>query len=310
MECHDYADPSTEDNKATPPEFVYKLNFKEIEQLVKLRMSNLNLFNRRRKNSSMCAWRAILKHMGLQDKMTHYQAAKKWENMKKKYKELKYPPEGVTVNCQWAYFPLMDDAMAGRLECSAPVLFTTQDDEEEVLSLPKRKKKSLSEASPSSHNFTSTSSTPQEPEPEITVMLNGDEGSYMDTLDISRIMQEMDHEKQSMKRHKQVMEREHTLLQRERAALDREVAALERDRASLDRDRAAIEREKSLLDRERTLVGKEREAVSKDRQALEQEKARLESSKVRTEDGTDNMDNITDRKERFLFLFEKLINNF
>ncbi|KAJ0057004.1 hypothetical protein NL108_000831, partial [Boleophthalmus pectinirostris] len=29
---------------------------------------------------------AILRHMGLQDKMTHYQAAKKWENMKKKYK--------------------------------------------------------------------------------------------------------------------------------------------------------------------------------------------------------------------------------
>ncbi|KAK6269282.1 hypothetical protein J4Q44_G00394010 [Coregonus suidteri] len=52
---------------------------------VKLRVSNRYMFTGRR-NASRLAWRAILKHMGLQGKMTASQAMKKWENLKKRYK--------------------------------------------------------------------------------------------------------------------------------------------------------------------------------------------------------------------------------
>lgn len=299
MECHDYADTSTTHDKANPVEFVYKMSAQETQDFVKLRISNQSLFSGKR-NASMCGWRAILKHMGLQHKMTHYQASKKWENMKKKYKDLKNPPEGVTVFIQWPYFSLMDDAIEGRLEGSAPILTVVEKDfdNEDYLSVPRRKKKKASSVPPSSDLITG---------PEVEVTLNGE---MEDSQDIGLIMQEVDDEKKVTEKYTLVMEREHLLLQRERAALDREIAALERDRASLDRDRAAIEREKALLERERALVEKERDAVSKERQALEREKARLERSNVRTEEDSENIATIMDRKERFLFLFEKLIDHF
>ena len=34
----------------------------------------------------LCHRRSILKHMGLQGTVTHCQASKKWDNLKKKYK--------------------------------------------------------------------------------------------------------------------------------------------------------------------------------------------------------------------------------
>uniref|UniRef100_A0A8C6U7M2 Uncharacterized protein n=1 Tax=Neogobius melanostomus TaxID=47308 RepID=A0A8C6U7M2_9GOBI len=218
--------------------------------------------------------------------------------------EIKYTGMGSFPH--WPHFTLMKDAMEGRLEGSAPVLMTTQQDRHDVLNGPKRKRRmtmpsiaSVVSLAPSTLSPTSDLFTG----PEVEVTING-EVPVEESLDIGHILQEVDNEKHVMDRHKQIMEREHLLLQRERAALDREVAALERDRASLDRDRAAIEREKTLLDRERAIVEKERETITKDRQALEQMKARL----VRTQGESDNTDNI-DRKERFLFLFEKLIDS-
>ncbi|XP_072311197.1 uncharacterized protein [Eucyclogobius newberryi] len=312
MECHDYTGPSHEhsdgQNEILPNETVYKLTPKETQELIKLRMSNKILFSGKR-NASMCGWRTILKHMGLQDKMTHYQAAKKWENLKKKYKEVRYTPHahspGVAPFPQWSFFTLMNDAMEGRLDGSAPILITTQQDRHEVLNCPKRKKRRL--LIPTISSVESMAPVPPSDfftGPEIEVKFNGVE-PHERSLDIGHILQEVDSEKQVMERHRQMMEHEHLLLQRERAALDREMASLERDRASLDRDRAAIEREKALMDRERAVVEKEREAVAKDRQALDQERARL----VNTQGHSDDTDH-TDRKERFLLLFEKLINNF
>ncbi|KAK7886128.1 hypothetical protein WMY93_025749 [Mugilogobius chulae] len=285
MECHDYTDQRQghdEGHSQTPPsEFVYKLNPRETQELVKLRMSNKSLFCGKR-NTAMCGWRTILRHMGLQDKMTHYQAAKKWENLKRKYKEIKITPQphgrGVAPYPQWFYYSLMNDAMEGRLDGSAPVLTTTQQDRIEVLNHTKVKKRRLQ--MPTIVSVESVAAAPPSPPSdvftgqEIEVNFNG-EVPQAESLDISHILQEVDNEKEVMDQHKQMLEREHLLLQRERAALDREVASLERDRASLDRDRAVIEREKALLDRERVVVEKEREAVAKDRQALEQEKARL-----------------------------------
>ncbi|XP_070710221.1 caldesmon [Pempheris klunzingeri] len=290
----------------------------------------------------MWAWRAILKHMGLQHKMTHSQASKKWENMKKKYKELKNPPDGVKVFPHgWPYFSLMDDAMEGRLAGDAPILKALPGDNDSCdflpISRPKKRKAS---------RMTDSSVASLTGRPETEVSLNGDEdveeeaaAAHTERQEINRIMQEVEHErsmmeierqvmesekqmmerekqvmeseKQVMEREKQVMERERLVLQRERAVLDREIAALDRDRALLERERATVEREK-------VLVEKDRDAVNRDRVALEREKARLgrlsatkEGTEELTEDSSTVQDpGVTDRKERFLSLFEKLIEKF
>ncbi|XP_056281291.1 calcium-binding and coiled-coil domain-containing protein 2 isoform X2 [Pseudoliparis swirei] len=259
--------------------------------------------------------------MGLQHKMTHCQASKKWENMKKRYKGLKNPSDGMKVFPDaWPYFNLMDDAMEGRLEGNAPILkaFPTNGD---FLPISKHKKRKVSMATHSPPLLLAGG-------PEIEVLLNGDEDEEVAeeaNREIDRAMQEMEHgrdmldgEKQVMEREKQVVERERQVLQRERASLDRDVAALDRDRASLERERATMEREKTVMERERALVEKDRDVVSRDRLALEREKAqpdRLATTSERTEevteDGGGEKDSVvTDRKEQFLNLFEKLIENF
>ncbi|CAK6961317.1 uncharacterized protein si:dkeyp-38g8.5 [Scomber scombrus] len=323
MDYQDHAYTSTTYDKVNPVEFTYKMSSKETEDFVKLRISNNSLFSGRR-NTSMWAWRAILKHMGLQHKMTHSQASKKWENMKKRYKVLKSPPEGVKVFPEmWPHFTLMDNAMDGRLEGSAPILkaFPSEKDNREFISKPKRRRVSMVIPSP-------TALVAGGPESEVSPNGDGKVGEETvkeGSLEIDRIMQDvederntMDSERQAMEREKRVMEREQLVLQRERAVLDREVAALDRDRALLERERAMLEREKAVMDRERAMVEKDKDALSRDRLALEREKTRLErlsASKERleavTEDGSEVKDlDIVDRKKRFLNLFEKLIEHF
>ncbi|KAM4569282.1 uncharacterized protein PAE49_008818 isoform 2-T2 [Odontesthes bonariensis] len=278
MEHQDHAYTNATFHKANPMEFTYKMSRKEVEDFVKLRISNNNLFSGRR-NTSKWAWRAILKHMGFQQKMTHCQASKKWENMKNRYKELKNPQDGKKVFPElWPYFSLMDDAMEGRLQASGP---------------------------------------------EIELTLNGvHDGEEVAWLDGSEeITQEVEGKNIGKDSEPQLTEREQLLMQRERAVLDREVTALERDRALLERERAmmereraAMERERAVMEREKLMMEKDRDTVRTERLTLEQEKARLERQfpqKEGTEDGSNVKDSdVMDRKERLLYLFEKLVQNF
>lgn len=219
----------------------------------------------------------------------------------------------------WPYFSLMDNAMAGRLEGSAPILkaFPHNKDNGEFLIKPKKRKlaamvKSSIVAAPT----------------EIEFPLNGIEDGEVvaeqeGPQDIDCILQEVEDERrttcseqQVAEREKEVMERERLVLQRERAVLDREIAVLDRDRAVLERERAALDREKAVMERDR-------DALRRDRLALEREKARLVSLSEEkegseeevTEESSSNSSNVKesgdmDRKQRLIHLFEKLIENF
>ncbi len=206
--------------------------------------------------------------------------------------------------------------MEGRLEGNAPILKVSPSDKDTDDFLPISKLKKRKEVVAINSSTTLLSGGP-----EIEVSLNGDENGEEEAVkegrqEIDGIMQEVEHERNVMER--QVMEKERLVLQRERAVLDRENAALDRDRASLERERAMIEREKAMMERERAMLEKERDAVSRERAALQREKARLErlyAPKERTEEVTEDGGRLTDsdvmdRKERFLNLFEKLIENF
>ncbi|KAJ0069765.1 hypothetical protein NL108_013299, partial [Boleophthalmus pectinirostris] len=114
----------------------YKWTDNETEKLIKLRAANEVLFTGRR-NTAKPAWRAILFEMGLQGKVSIDQLAKKWDNLKRKYKELKFPAPGVDPNLSsWPWFFRMNEAMEGRLAGAAPLLTPIIEDEDEFCEAP------------------------------------------------------------------------------------------------------------------------------------------------------------------------------
>ncbi|KAI3366718.1 hypothetical protein L3Q82_009391 [Scortum barcoo] len=165
-------------------------------------------------------FRAILRHMGLQHKMTHSQAAKKWENMKKRYKELKNPPDGVKVFPEVCpYFSLMVDAMEGQLDGNAPILKTLPNDKDnsDFLSISKPKKRKVSMLVKSSTALIAGG-------PEVEVSLNVDEageeeGAHEGHQEMDCIIQEVEQKRNMMDSERQVIEREKQVMERERLVL-------------------------------------------------------------------------------------------
>ncbi|XP_019211474.1 uncharacterized protein LOC102079724 [Oreochromis niloticus] len=72
----------------------------------------------------------ILEKMGLQGKVTPLQAKKKLDNLKKKYKDFKYPGSGEGVSgkptaATWPWFALMDEVLGQRPSTKPPVLIAS-----------------------------------------------------------------------------------------------------------------------------------------------------------------------------------------
>ncbi|KAF3849323.1 hypothetical protein F7725_015820 [Dissostichus mawsoni] len=68
--------------------------------------------------------------MGLQGKVTPLQAKKKWDNLKKKYKDCKYPGSGEGVSgkptaASWPWFVQMDEVLGQRPSIRPPVLISS-----------------------------------------------------------------------------------------------------------------------------------------------------------------------------------------
>ncbi|KAL2103017.1 hypothetical protein ACEWY4_002185 [Coilia grayii] len=309
MEDHaSYSAPSTPaptNNELTTPlatnpvlnsAYTYKMSEEEILQFVKLRVSNKSLFTGK-KNSARLAWRAILKEMGLQGKITALQAKKKWDNLQSKYKniheqELKNPPSGVTVIPQcWHRYSLMDDAMQGRLDDSAKKLSITSSTAYDVSDFqPSRPRMKRWRASSEQEIGTAVSSASAvasaaaamgaAEKNEIELMVDDSDVVWtpvgcptgqeaeQDRLDIEQERAQLDSDRLMVDREREVLERERILLERERAGLQRELAALDRDRASLERDRATVERERAAVDWERAMLEKERTRLERDRLAM------------------------------------------
>ncbi|MEQ2241800.1 hypothetical protein ILYODFUR_029065, partial [Ilyodon furcidens] len=98
-------------------------------QFIKLRGENDHLFTGA-KNSATVAWRTVLEKMGQQGKVNPLQAKKKWDNMKKKYKDCKYPGSGEGVSekptaATWPWFVLMDEVLGQRPSTTPPVLIAS-----------------------------------------------------------------------------------------------------------------------------------------------------------------------------------------
>ncbi|KAJ3612224.1 hypothetical protein NHX12_020500 [Muraenolepis orangiensis] len=299
-------------NRHFSSDTTYRLTPTEVDTMVKLRMSNRAYFSGKR-NASMRGWRAILKHMGLHTKMTFNQAAKKWDNMRKKYKELRYPPEGVKVfPLVWIYFPLMDNAMHGLLDNSAPLIQLLPDDgEEDTDLLPRHNKRkrgpnataaaaaataaaealipqlSLGAAACASEMHVALHSSKEEEEEEEEEEEREEEedeeeaaarrnGGEISQADLWFAAHDAESERATMGAERQLMERERQLMAKESLALERERVALEREAAALERDRAALERERTAVEREKVLMERERAMLERDRAELSRERLRME----------------------------------
>ncbi|KAM9753634.1 uncharacterized protein ACNS7B_006861 isoform 1-T1 [Menidia menidia] len=224
-----YIDASGEEC-STLSELSYKMTDQDTRMMIKLRAANEVLFTGRR-NAAKAAWKAILKELGLQGKVSTYQMAKKWDNLKRRYKDLKYPPVGMESVADgassWPWFQLMNEAMEGRLASSAPLLTpVTQDDDQHPDPAPRPRPR---QAPPPP----ASSSSPADFGPEA--FGDGVEAAGEGPL-------------AGLEREWEAVGRERAALQAERLWLDRERAALERDRALLEQDRAALGRERELLD--------------------------------------------------------------
>ncbi|XP_034092030.1 uncharacterized protein LOC117559383 [Gymnodraco acuticeps] len=104
----------------------YKWTVVKTKALIALRMEKDDLFCKKR-NAAKEAWESIIKELDLGQHVSHKQASKKWENLKKKYKELKRPRTGTGTDQEetpatWPFFMAMDEAIGARPSISPPVL--------------------------------------------------------------------------------------------------------------------------------------------------------------------------------------------
>ncbi|XP_075993288.1 uncharacterized protein LOC142988130 [Genypterus blacodes] len=252
-----YIDASGEEC-STPTDLTYKMTDQDTRKMIKLRAANEGLFTGRR-NAARAAWKAILKELSLQGKVSTHQMAKKWDNLKRRYKDLKYPPAGMESVADsassWPWFHLMNEAMEGRLTNSAPLLSpVTQDDDQQPDRTPRQRSR------PAPHS--SSSEFAQE-------SFGGDGGSDQcprtsDPCDGS--LGGLEREWEMVERERAELEREREMVERDRAAVERERAAVQAERLWLDRERAAVERDRAMVEQERGALGREREVL--DQRAL------------------------------------------
>ncbi|XP_071756221.1 uncharacterized protein LOC139912345 [Centroberyx gerrardi] len=249
-----YIDASGEEC-STPSDLSYKMTDQDTRRLIKLRAANEALFTGRR-NAAKAAWKAILKELGLLGKVSTYQMSKKWDNLKRRYKDLKYPPVGMESMADsassWPWFHLMNEAMEGRLATSAPLLTpVTQEDEQQPDPAPRHRPRP---PPPSSSDYGQESFGDAPDQCQRTAdQCDGPLGG-------------LDREWEMVERERAAVEREREMVERDRAAVERERSAVQAERLWLERERAAVERDRAIVEQERAALGREREVL--DQRAL------------------------------------------
>ncbi|XP_061085916.1 microtubule-associated protein 1A-like isoform X1 [Conger conger] len=327
------------ETKDTATIFPYKMTDEDTANLIKLRASNEALFTGKR-NASKIAWRAVIREMGLQGKVTSGQASKKWENLKKKYKELKFPPGGLGAGgdvtaASWHWFYLMNEAMEGRLSASAPVLTTMSYGEDEpdspgvAAARPHSRKRRKEVEKNEILEFLTSEAGRDEglalevKEAEAMGMYKTDAYADGDEAESERAAMEAERERAGLEAERVGLHIQRAGFERELAAIDRDRAALEREKAGVERDRAAVERDRALLEKDRASMERERAALDRDWALLEKERASLERQRallqrdrealrsgtfpVKDDSPAEPDADSLERRERFLCLFEKLI---
>lgn len=289
----------------------YVFSIPETARLIKVRVENDELFDGKR-NGAKAAWSLIIREMGLEGKATTEQVAKKWDNLKRKYKELKCATPGTGPDpVSWYWFGTMDKIFGHKY--ASPQTSTP----EPSPSRPAKKQRLLQLGdtldlmsngllldNPEGESSSSLSGVRTEIGVDGTVRamkqpLDTDLDAELESL--RRERHELERDQSEMDRERQTLGRERELLERERVALKRDKAQLEKDWANVELDRAAVERDKRRLERQLT--------------ALETEKLELtmEIERLKPAHDSDNSEGnstaLGDR-QKLRSLFEKLLEKF
>ncbi|ROJ30471.1 hypothetical protein DPX16_1037 [Anabarilius grahami] len=106
----------------------------QTEAFIRLRVENKQLFTGGR-DTAANGYRLILEKMGLEGRVSHAQAKKKWDNLKTKYKECKCPAtgqgteDGKATAANWPWFALMEEALGQSAAVSPPCLIASIQEE-------------------------------------------------------------------------------------------------------------------------------------------------------------------------------------
>ncbi|XP_056272239.1 uncharacterized protein LOC130195023 isoform X2 [Pseudoliparis swirei] len=244
-----YIDASGEEC-STPSDLSYKMTDQDTRRMIHLRAANEALFTGRR-NAAKAAWKAILKELGLLGKVSTYQMAKKWDNLKRRYKDLKYPPVGMEnvadSTSSWPWFSLMNEAMEGRLASGAPLLAPVTQEEEQHPGPRHRSRPAPPPPPPAS-----SSDYGQE-----AFGGGGDQVRRGGSAACEGPLGGLEREWEAVERERAALERERAAVQAERLWLERERAAVEQDRAMVEQERASLGRDRELLDQRALMLNSE-----------------------------------------------------
>ncbi|XP_061085917.1 microtubule-associated protein 1A-like isoform X2 [Conger conger] len=254
--------------------------------------------------------------------------------------ELKFPPGGLGAGgdvtaASWHWFYLMNEAMEGRLSASAPVLTTMSYGEDEpdspgvAAARPHSRKRRKEVEKNEILEFLTSEAGRDEglalevKEAEAMGMYKTDAYADGDEAESERAAMEAERERAGLEAERVGLHIQRAGFERELAAIDRDRAALEREKAGVERDRAAVERDRALLEKDRASMERERAALDRDWALLEKERASLERQRallqrdrealrsgtfpVKDDSPAEPDADSLERRERFLCLFEKLI---
>ncbi|XP_041860495.1 trihelix transcription factor GT-3b-like [Melanotaenia boesemani] len=148
--------------------FVFKWTDEMTFSFIRFRSENDHLFTGHR-NASTQGYDEIIKIMDLEGKVTPQQCKKKWENLKKKYKDLSLPKtgsgtdEGEVTAATWIFYAAMHEAI-GQRPSVRPVSFYSSGPSSVVVSQTENEDKvdtaSLSAAGAASSEVSSPESSP------------------------------------------------------------------------------------------------------------------------------------------------------
>ncbi|XP_065096388.2 uncharacterized protein [Paramisgurnus dabryanus] len=116
--------------RRTMEEFTYVWSKEQTVEFIQLRSRHEHLFTGKR-NAAKYGWETVIQKMGLEGKVSVQQASRKWENMKKKYKELKYPPtgsgreNGEETATSWPWYNAMDEAIGQKASITPPIIMSS-----------------------------------------------------------------------------------------------------------------------------------------------------------------------------------------
>ncbi|XP_017294919.1 uncharacterized protein LOC108249810 [Kryptolebias marmoratus] len=101
----------------------HKWTPQQTRRLIRFRTENEPVFSKS-KSAVRPLWESLIRELSLEGKVTPQQVSKKWENLKKKYKDLGTPKPGtgeVTV-ATWQYFDDMHEALGDVPALEPPVI--------------------------------------------------------------------------------------------------------------------------------------------------------------------------------------------